>query len=176
MGTKQAFRVVFICTDNVSRSVIAEYCLRDYLQRHRIDGFSVASAGTNAASDTSSFSMAHLAELRRLGIDASGHRRTQLTGEMTRDADLLIAMADNHQDWIREHCGLEVPLFSELSSGEAVSIRVLPPGPGTGRDQTLIAVTRAIHEAIPYLARELLSRVDHARQGRPLKDDNEHAG
>lgn len=55
----------------------------------------VSSAGTAAADGTGAAKNAVLV-LKEAGIDLSGHRARQLAGEMVREADLVVAMADSH--------------------------------------------------------------------------------
>jgi protein-tyrosine-phosphatase len=59
--------VCFVCSDNLGRSVTAEYCLRDYLEQSGITDIAVSSAGTNAHSDITGFSLRHFDELKAYG-------------------------------------------------------------------------------------------------------------
>ena len=108
------FKIVFVCTDNIGRSVISEYLLQDYLKKNNIANIEVSSAGINAGSDASKFSMAHFGELKKMGVDASGHKRRQMDKEIADSADLIIASEKLHQDWIKENIGIEVPLFNKI--------------------------------------------------------------
>ncbi|WP_164779589.1 arsenate reductase/protein-tyrosine-phosphatase family protein [Paenibacillus kobensis] len=44
-------KLLFVCTDNFTRSVIAELCMKDLLRRVNNTSVHVASAGIRAASD-----------------------------------------------------------------------------------------------------------------------------
>jgi len=88
--------ILFICTDNFGRSIIAERAMRDYLARHNLPNIEVKSAGTNATSDTSQFSTTHFCELEKIGLDGSWPKRTQVTKEMIETSGAAIIF-DNAQ-------------------------------------------------------------------------------
>ncbi|MBI4342911.1 MAG: low molecular weight protein arginine phosphatase [Candidatus Omnitrophica bacterium] len=88
MSVKQ---ILFVCTGNSCRSVMAEGLMRHVLQRAGIDTVSVDSAGVFAVSG-----MQPTRETQRVlgdaGIDCSAHRARTLTPEMAQDADLIFVM------------------------------------------------------------------------------------
>jgi protein-tyrosine phosphatase len=105
--------VLFVCTGNIFRSLAAEQALKAML------GFQssllVGSAGIDAKPQA-----VHewvQARLRLKGADASAHVQRQLTREMVQAADLVIAMGCNHQAFIRERFGCDVPLFNQVCFG-----------------------------------------------------------
>lgn len=51
--------ILFLCTDNFTRSVIAEFCMKDYLKKTNNARVIVASAGIRANSDISRYSKIH---------------------------------------------------------------------------------------------------------------------
>ncbi len=55
--------------------------------------------------------------LIELGVDPSGHEQTRLTAEILEGADLAVAMGLNHQDFVRETFGREIPLFKRVCFG-----------------------------------------------------------
>ena len=80
--------ILFVCTDNIGRSVIAEYSLKDLLNRNKIDDVFVSSAGTNADSDISGFSMAHFPEMKKV----------KFTKDLLVDTPSIMA-----NPWLKEH-------------------------------------------------------------------------
>ena len=112
-------RVLFVCTGNTFRSLIAEYCLAHFLKTNAISGISVSSAGTVAQPAVPD--PRTIAELNKLGIHVS-HRQRKLTRSLLRESDLVIAMAKDHQDFIRENFGESVPLFLEITKGIQESV------------------------------------------------------
>lgn len=147
MDTKQ---ILFVCKDNFGRSITAEYCLRDYLQKNHIDNIEVTSAGTNADSDSTGFSVAHIAELKKLGIDAGIHR-TQLTKELADKSDVIICFDEPNQKWIKENINLDVPLFNEIYKQEAIPISVKEYPESMSQDEKMIEIADYIYKATPVL-------------------------
>jgi protein-tyrosine phosphatase len=93
--------VLVICTGNICRSPIAEGMLRRALSgRLGADAPSVDSAGTQGweGSGAQPGSVAAAAERE---IDISGHVARLLTREMIGGADLILAMAGEHRDFVR---------------------------------------------------------------------------
>ncbi|MBI3996929.1 MAG: low molecular weight protein arginine phosphatase [Candidatus Omnitrophica bacterium] len=88
MGVK---RILFVCTGNSCRSVMAEWLLRQALQRAGMDRIEVESAGVFAI-----HGMGPTRETQRVlqdaGIDCSNHRARTLTVEMIEQADLIFVM------------------------------------------------------------------------------------
>jgi protein-tyrosine-phosphatase len=146
---KEIMRILFVCTDNIGRSVTAEYCLKDYLAKHNIDGVDVASAGTHADSDMTGFSMAHFPKLMKLGIDASGHKRRQLSQELVDCADKIVVFDNSHQGWIRQKFGLNVPLYNEIYINESTEIRVSGPELKGTSDDRMIQLVDYIYSSTP---------------------------
>lgn len=94
--------VLVICTGNICRSPIAEGSLRSALDgRFGADAPSVDSAGTQGweGSGPQPGSVAAAAERE---IDISGHVARLLTREMIGGADLVLAMAGEHRDFVEE--------------------------------------------------------------------------
>lgn len=102
--------VLFVCTGNIFRSLAAEYALKTLLGNPR--AVIVGSAGIEAKSQP-----VHewvRMKLQSKGADPSSHVQRQVNGEMIEAADLVIAMGWNHQKFLREQYGRDVPLFNQL--------------------------------------------------------------
>jgi glycine hydroxymethyltransferase len=98
--------ILFICTGNVCRSPMAEG-----LFRHAVHGrgeFRVLSAGLGAVNGQPPTPHSVTA-MRELGIDISGQRSRQLTGDLVRQADFIFGMTHGHVDTI----GLMYPQAAE---------------------------------------------------------------
>ncbi len=105
--------VLFVCTGNIFRSLTAEYALKSRL----VPGMSciVGSAGIEAKPQ-----FVHpwvQVQLREKGVDPTLHVQRQLTQELIEAVDLVIAMGRNHQVFVRERFGLDIPLFNQVCLG-----------------------------------------------------------
>ena len=91
--------ILFICTGNSCRSVMAEYLLRSRIQGR--DDVEVVSAGTGvylrsmASSETVSV-------LKEEGIDATGHIAQPMNTVLLKKADLIVVMTRAHRDQVLE--------------------------------------------------------------------------
>ncbi|TLS49811.1 hypothetical protein FE782_22650 [Paenibacillus antri] len=119
--------ILFVCTDNFTRSVIAEFCMRDYLKRKSLNTINVASAGIRADSDISIYSDIHFIIMKGMGIDTSGFKRTMFDEDSFKTSDIIIGMSNLHVDYIKEKFGREIVLFNELVDGSQVSVQVGAP-------------------------------------------------
>ncbi len=155
-------RILFVCTGNVFRSMAAEKCMKDYLIKNGIDGFSVDSAGIDTVPQEV------LPETRErlayYGINEE-HRYKQLTNGLVEKSDVIIAMNKNHQDYIKERFGISVPLFNELAVGKKEGVLDFDekfPGITWLNDARHMIRKHAfetvdhIHDAMPELLRKLL--------------------
>jgi protein-tyrosine phosphatase len=105
--------VLFVCTGNIFRSVAAEYTLKASLGAGTF--YVVGSAGIDARAQ--SMHEWVLSRLREKGADPTSHVQRQLTEELVEATDLVIAMGRNHQAFIREKYGHDVPLFNQICLG-----------------------------------------------------------
>jgi protein-tyrosine phosphatase len=105
--------VLFVCTANIFRSVTAEYALKIKLGAHR--SCIVSSAGIDAKSQPMHAWVQ--GRLREKGADPTTHVQRQLTRELVEAADLVLAMGRDHQAYIREQFGRDVPLFNQVCLG-----------------------------------------------------------
>ena len=84
-------RILFVCTGNSCRSVMASGLLQQVLQRAGLDTIQVESAGVFAIEGMSSTRETQRV-LQEAGVDCSTHRARPLTREMAEGADLILAM------------------------------------------------------------------------------------
>ena len=143
--------ILFACTGNVFRSVVAEYAVRAQIGPEC--RYLVGSAGIEAKPQA--IHPVILARLMQKGADPSRHVQRILTPDLAGQADLIIAMGLNHRDFIHRHFCREAPLFNEVAFGKA--------------DPVL-----DVHEALPDWEHDLIkardyvkSVVDHIRNAVP---------
>lgn len=128
--------ILFVCTGNIFRSLVAEYAMRARLGSE--SQYFVGSAGIEAKPQT--IHPVISARLIQKGADPSAHVQRKLTEEVIERVDLIIAMGLDHREFIQRRFGRTVPLFNEVSSGRETPILDL-------------------HEALPDWERDL----EHAR-------------
>jgi protein-tyrosine-phosphatase len=94
----EKFRVLIVCTGNTCRSPMAEGILKSILgsEDGEIEVSSAGIAGLNG-----SLASAYAVEAaRNWGIDISDHKARQLDTRTVRSADLILAMAPEHVEFI----------------------------------------------------------------------------
>ena len=92
-------RILFVCTGNSCRSVMAEGIMRRLLARAGLDTISVESAGVFAMEGMPP-TRETLRVLQAVGVDASMHRARTLTMPLVESSDLIFAMEQFQVDEI----------------------------------------------------------------------------
>jgi protein-tyrosine phosphatase len=83
--------ILVVCEGNICRSPMAQGLLARAMR-----GVSVRSAGLNAPEGMPAHETA-VCLMQGLGIDITGHRATQITGEMCRGAELVLVMEEEQR-------------------------------------------------------------------------------
>ncbi|MEQ1793643.1 MAG: hypothetical protein ABL970_05570 [Nitrospira sp.] len=94
MAIEPVKSVLFVCTGNIFRSLVAEYVLNHYLDGHGL--YQVGSAGIEAKPQ--SIHPVVLARLLERGIDPASHVQRRLTQSLLEQADCIVAMGRDHQE------------------------------------------------------------------------------
>lgn len=154
------FRILTVCTGNICRSPMAEQLLREKLLH--IPGLTVTSAGTGAL--VGAGMPAPAAELAgSFGArNTEAHRARQLEPDMVRDADLVLALANEHKRRILE----EVP----AGVRRTFTLRELARTVEAVADEDLLSTDEA--PVSPGLFGEHDRRSGSARAGAPALDDD----
>jgi len=88
MGAK---RILFVCTGNSCRSVMAQGLMQSLLAKAGLDAVTVESVGVFAMEGMSPTREA-LRVLQDIGVDGSAHRARGLTADIVQRADLIFVM------------------------------------------------------------------------------------
>ncbi len=98
--------------------MVAEYAVRAQIGLQ--DYYLVESAGTEAKFQT--IHPVIRARLIQKGADPSAHIQRKLTQKMIERTDLIVAMGQDHCEFIQQQFGRTVPLFDEISFGRKTPI------------------------------------------------------
>ncbi len=85
-------KLIFLCTDNYTRSITAELCMIVYLERTENTNIVVSSAGFKVSSDLSRFSAIHFKRMEDLGVNTSTFKRTQFQEHFLTRFDVIVGM------------------------------------------------------------------------------------
>lgn len=91
--------VLFVCTGNSCRSVMAEGLLKKYLKELGKDHVEVRSAGTSAVNGFSA-TKETIEVMKRELVDVSGFKSKRVNAELIKWADLILVMEWSHKDEI----------------------------------------------------------------------------
>ncbi len=153
--------ILFVCTGNIFRSLIAEYALKQFLGGSGM--YTVGSAGIEAKPQ--SIHPLVRAQLLERGVDPAGHVQRKLSLLLLDRADCVVAMGRDHQAAVQRLFGLSVPLFNQLCFECAEPILDVHEAlPDWERNEELarayaLSVVNHICDAIPHFA----ARLPHLR-------------
>ena len=102
--------ILFICTGNVFRSLVAEYAMKAWLGTD--PGYVIGSSGIEALPQP-----VHPLVRGRLlekGADPSPHVPRKLTQGLLHGSDVPVAMGLDHREFIRKHFHRDVLLFNQI--------------------------------------------------------------
>jgi protein-tyrosine-phosphatase/diadenosine tetraphosphate (Ap4A) HIT family hydrolase len=113
--------ILFVCTGNTFRSVVAEYLFKKYLSDNDISGWKVGSAGIEARPQQ--INPLLIKTLEKHDIDISSHKQRKLTPGILKEYDIIVAMAEEHLRFIRDNFNCRyVLLFNDLAEHKKTSI------------------------------------------------------
>jgi protein-tyrosine-phosphatase len=121
MEKKLQFKVTFVCTQNVFRSMSAHYLALKYLEENNIPDFQIDSCGTIAYSWESPYQHT-INLLKNKGVDARKHKNKQIDKNLAEESHFIICMTNDHKNHVKKKFGVESYLFNELALGSATDL------------------------------------------------------
>lgn len=146
--------ILFVCTDNFTRSVIAEFCMKNYLKSTNNNTVKVASSGIRANSDISKYSSVHFKIMEEMGIDTSDFKKTQFDETFFEKFDVIIGMSELHKEYIKQQYNCDICLFNEVLNGQQTPVNIGSPDSDDFLEQ-MNQLVRYINNSVPYLLRNL---------------------
>ncbi|MBE0478336.1 threonylcarbamoyl-AMP synthase [Candidatus Aerophobetes bacterium] len=134
--------ILFVCTANMCRSVMAEAILKSFLTRRNYDKVKVASAGIHALAFFAP-SGTTIQTMKKRGIDVSSYFSSPLTSEVVGSSDVIFVMEKKHQQHILQfypEAANKIWLLKKFSRG---------------KDEEVLDPTGACEEAYQETACEL---------------------
>ena len=122
MKNNQPKKVLFVCSDNYTRSVTAEFCLRNFLLKNNLSTIQSFSAGTQANSDTSKYYNVHFDRMKELDIDFSTFERKQFDRSFFDIYDLIVGMGQEHKDYFLSEYQQKIPNIFLIKFGEIITL------------------------------------------------------
>ena len=107
--------VLFVCTQNVFRSMSAQKLLQKHLIEKQDRRFSIGSAGTEASPDSPY--RYTLDKLKALGVSSFSHAQSKVSAPLLSRQHVVICMTRAHQEHLKRHFQRESTLFNQLGHG-----------------------------------------------------------
>lgn len=144
--------IMVVCTANICRSPVGEALLREKLKARGYGGWRISSGGTWAQDGrrAAEFSQQLMNEQ---GVDISGHRSRNITGEMLQDVDLVLCMESGHAEALRAEfpaLARKIFLLTEMR-GRKYNINDPYGGPLTTYQQMVKEVDEVLELGLPRI-------------------------
>lgn len=90
-------KIMFVCTGNICRSAMADWMLKDKLDKNNIDNVEVFSSGIYAQDgDVPTYEA--IETMKEMGIDLKKHKATNTMNSEIDEMDLILGMTQAHKN------------------------------------------------------------------------------
>ena len=149
--------LVFVCWGNICRSPMAERVARRMADERGLD-IDVSSVALSDEEIGNGIDPRAVRVLRRRGYDADGHRARQVTADVVRDADLVVAAEPFHLDRLRRLApdAKNLHLINDFNPALEPGTALIDPwyGDADGFHATLADIEAAMPAILDELERE----------------------
>ena len=152
-------KILFVCTGNSCRSVMAEGLLAHGLRMKERLGIQVISAGTHPVPGMGP-TLETLEAMRGEGVDVSAHRSQRLTHDLVQRADAIFCMEEFHRDQIlavQPESGTKVHLLRTFRNTAPVPDPNIPDPIGQSRrvyESCLETIREGVQRIMEWLEEE----------------------
>lgn len=152
--------IIFVCKDNLTRSVAAELATKKYLVENKISNVIVSSAGIDLGNFKKIFT-AHFDELQKIGMgdEVSKHKQKTLKADSIDASTLLIPMGTDHKVYLEQNFSCRIVLFSKLAYNKEESITIDWQQSESGIKDQLRALVREFYRVAPVVIENALSEI-----------------
>lgn len=114
-------KILFVCTGNVFRSMIAEKCFKKYISDNLLEeDFSIDSAWIAPIKQDVQKDV--IDRLDYYWINCNNHKYKKINEKLVSESNYIIAMNFDHKDFIKNQFNLDIPLFNELAYNKSTWI------------------------------------------------------
>ncbi len=155
---KRKRRILFVCTENLCRSPMAEGLLRHYFREMGLDGdFEVASAGTTASQPGRRPDPRAQKVAGRAGIDISRNRAQRVTDRDFERSDMIVAMDENNLRELLRNCPTEARdklslLLNYHPDGDLGEVPDPYYGSADGFQEVFEIIDAAVYGLVPHVS------------------------
>ncbi len=119
--TEKRKKILFVCTQNVFRSLSAHYLAKNHIEKNNILHLEIDSCGTKAYPWEVPYEFT--AELfEKKGIDVRSHKNKQITKRLLDESDYVICMTNEHKNFIFINFNVNSYLFNEIAIGKLTDL------------------------------------------------------
>lgn len=147
--------VMFVCTQNVFRSLSAEKLMHFYLEENNFIDFKVLSSGIVAHPYEKPYSYTY-DKLQVLGIEDFFHRNQKISQELVEKSDIIICMTKEHKNFVESNYRVKAYLFNEIAYGEKKDLYDDVETNFENLEEFVYSTIEYINTSMPYLVENLL--------------------
>ena len=152
---KEKFKVLFVCTGNSCRSPMAEGILKKMLRENKLDNFEVSSAGISTL-DGAFPSLFAMEVSKARNVDLTQHRSRQLNKQILKKSDLILAMSDEHLEYIKK--------MDKKALEKTYLLKTFPQNHSAQTGERLLASNEDEREGVSYIKDPIGGTMDDYNQ------------